>query len=101
MCCVCLYVSPYVHMCVHARNYCACVVCMWGLVCDVRNALYCIVLHCIALHCIALHCIALHHITYVAFLQLDSSSAVFDPPSDLGKLQCIDDTKWYLVKGNC
>ena len=24
-----------------------------------------------------------------------------DDPSDLGKLKCIDDTKWYLVKGKC
>ena len=38
----------------------------------------------------ALHC-----------FQPDSSALVSDAPSNLGKLQCIDDTKWYLVKGKC
>lgn len=40
--------------------------------------------------CVVLYC-----------LQLDSVSDVFDTPSDLGILKCVDDTKWYIVKGEC
>ena len=67
-------------VCAWVRVYaCVCVYCMCVCTC-VASGVCCVVLYC---------------------LQLDSSSDEFDTPSDLGTLKCVDDTKLYIVKGEC
>ena len=70
---------------------CDCVcVCVRVCVCVCVCVLYVCVCTCVAsgVCCVVLYC-----------LQLDSSSDEFGTPSDLGTLKCVDDTKWYIVKG--